>query len=549
MRRSLPPGTPDEVSMAGGGYEAGRDQAHLDTLGPAINCFVKDFQADTSANPQTVFLFPGGMGSQLERATQPANDGPPFSYYLLWLTMRIFGGESLDLEIDDTGADHNQQYVLPDGYIDLACLRPYDRFCTWCQSKGIHLFVFGFDWRRPNRETASFFLQTFLPNFETQFGGKNPLDNFSLIGHSSGGMVVKSILDNGTNAYVQSIQKAITVGTPFYGYGGQIHRFLVGDYELNWTLYLDLIFDVKKRMAELIATMPGGYEFLYLDADTFQANMAAFQSDPKYPLLSYPSIDAIDPTQWADPYHPTPAGAAVRYPFFDNHNMTLLGNGLQALQDVSTPLDPAIANKFYNIRGVQTQAGKDVNGTAVSQVWARVQNFDPDGGDADPITDTLGPGDGVQPAWGARLLQLLQAPYTTTNPPHVITIRNSDIDHVTMMNATSVLQKLGTLLGVGSSVKAMAKWKQAPQASRLELNKFIDGLSRSLRASEPSVEARRDALDRYLAKYKPADLHKLLRRGYSDLLKSPSLKVAPRPKPKSARSKKKTPSSGRSRSR
>jgi hypothetical protein len=147
------------------------------------------------------------------------------------------------------------------------------------------------------------------------------------------------------------------------------------------------------------------------------------------------------------------------------------------------------------------------------------------------------------------LLQLLQAPYTTTNPPHVITIRNSDIDHVTMMNATSVLQKLGTLLGVGSSVKAMAKWKQAPQASRLELNKFIDGLSRSLRASEPSVEARRDALDRYLAKYKPADLHKLLRRGYSDLLKSPSLKVAPRPKPKSARSKKKTPSSGRSRSR
>ena len=49
-------------------YGQGRDQEYLDRLDAPINDFVSRYNANPSPDHKTIFLFPGGMGSQLMRA-------------------------------------------------------------------------------------------------------------------------------------------------------------------------------------------------------------------------------------------------------------------------------------------------------------------------------------------------------------------------------------------------------------------------------------------------------------------------------------------------
>ena len=88
--------------------------------------------------------------------------------------------------------------------------------------------MFGWDWRRDLTDTVRFFLDTFLPAFErrTDQCRPKPLDDFTLVGHSFGGLVVKLILNESSNKYVRKMRRAMTVGSPLYGYGGQVHRYL-----------------------------------------------------------------------------------------------------------------------------------------------------------------------------------------------------------------------------------------------------------------------------------------------------------------------------------
>src|SRR5262249_44874691 len=136
----------------------------------------------------------------------------------------------------------------------------------------------------------------------------HPLDNFWLVGHSFGGMVVKQILNQATNAYVQRMQRGITVGSPFYGYGGQVHRLFKGDEVLNDTLNPN----GPRRVTEFGSSWPGGYELLFLPEATYNNNQAAFASAPDgYDLMSYPSMDADNPAERADPYNPVPLPPAT----------------------------------------------------------------------------------------------------------------------------------------------------------------------------------------------------------------------------------------------
>jgi len=228
-------------------YGAGRDAAYRARLVRDIEAFATAYQNDTSPNRQTVFLFPGGMGSQLVRSTFPNISflaSLPSVYYLSWVSLGVLWGEAIRLQIASNGDDYQHKYVLPDGGVDfsLPCfqLHPYSGFKTWGASGGraIHVFVFGYDWRRGIQEAADFFLDVFLPDFESICASYpiDPLNKYSLIGHSLGGMVVKAIANQSGNAYVQNMHKAITVGGPFYGYGAQIRRYIMGDTQLNATI-------------------------------------------------------------------------------------------------------------------------------------------------------------------------------------------------------------------------------------------------------------------------------------------------------------------------
>jgi len=243
-------------------------------------------------------------------------------------------------------------------------------------------------------------------------------------------MVVKMILNSSTNAYVQRLKKAITVATPFYGYGGQVHRYFKGDPDLDLTLPGT----GASTYTQVISSLPGPYEYLFLDYGTYQNNATAFQHDPEgYNLNAYPSLDKINPGEIADPYNPQPdAEGLVRYPVYHGFSSGYLSSGKTQAQNLSSALPPTIAAKLYNIRGVQSQKGNKLNGTVVRQLSQRVPpSFDPDT-DPDPIEDRLGHGDGTQPAWTTKLLGL-------PDPKNqVITIVADGLEHMVMMNHPKV---------------------------------------------------------------------------------------------------------------
>lgn len=502
-------------------YEQGRDQEYLDQLDGAISTFISRYNANPSAtNRRTLFLFPGGMGSHLDRARSLYTSPPPFSYDVAWLDCGIVFGNVTNLQMNGT-VDYQQRYVVPDGCIEFVTLRPYDGFIQWCQNNWLDLFVFGWDWRRDLRETVRFFLDRFLPAFDARVTGPctpHPLDDFTLVGHSSGGMVVKLILNEASNAYVQRMARAITAASPFYGYGGNVPRYFKGEPDLNWTLG----FGGAAKVTEVVSTLANTYQLQFLDEATYNANQTALANDPEgYNLMSYPSMDATTVGLRADPYNPVPGqpgpGATGNVRYISNHKFdwNLLASALGVYQSVASPLTATTAAKFYNIRGVQFKNGAVLNHTVVSQTWRLVPpTFDPDA-DPDPFTDALGPGDGTQPAWTTRLLGLPDG--------HVITVKG-DIEHQTLMNESRVQAKIAVLLGLPKKKVKHMRTRKMPATSRTELNKFV-ARARAAIGKEESPAKRTDIIREVLRQYTPDQLHALLGRAYLDALKNPSQKT------------------------
>jgi len=413
-------------------YDQTRDNEQLSKLDDAIGSFIARYNSNlSSTNRKTIFLFPGGMGSQLLRATTPESDDPPFFYNTVWLDCSIvFGaGEHLQMQGD---IDSEQRIIIPDGPVDFTTIRPYDQFIQWCDDSEIDYFVFGWDWRRDLCLTVDFFLNTFLPLFRSRVQAEcssDPLQDFSLVGHSMGGMIVKLIANRNNNPYVQLMKRAITVATPFYGYGGQLPRYFVGDPDLNH-------FYPKRVVTRVISSLAAEYTVLFLDEDTYNRDGAALAADPNYPLLTYPSLDAHTGTI-ADPYNPKTNAGRVRYPQNYGFDHLMLQSGKLLHQQVTAPLDPLINNKFFNFRGVRMNGGAVVNDTVNRQTWDWIAaNFDPDT-DASPITDYLGPGDDTLPAWSTRLVG--------TPAANVRDIKGN-LEHMFMMNNNLVLNELAGVI-------------------------------------------------------------------------------------------------------
>jgi pimeloyl-ACP methyl ester carboxylesterase len=503
-------------------YDDARDQAYLDRLAGDIAEFVQNY--DGTQSKGTVFLFLGGLASQLVRA-DAAYPATPSNYDLLWLDFwDILSGTAIDLQMagDD---DYLDQFILPDGPIDSILVQPapYDGFIQWCEQNDIDLFVFGWDWRRSSAAVADFFLNKFLPEF-VAVAGNGPLANFWLIGHSFGGMVVKQIVNQFGDPNVQKMKGAITVATPFYGYGGQLHRFFKGDPDLNFSEGSQ----GPTVVTEIISSLPAGYELLFLDWPTYNANQYAFAHDPEgYNLTSYPIVDR-NSGKPADPYNPVPGKpvgpppALVRYLPNYGFDWDLLASGHTAAQQIAQPLDPSVAPRFWNIRGVQTSNGKKIAGTVVRQTWLLSPNkFNPTTS-ADPIGDRKGSGDDTLPAWSTRLL----------GNPNVRTVAADDIDHMEMMNLAEVQKAIAAIMFPGAAAFIGAQTLKMKPASRKKLNAFFDQVRAGTSATRaPSRRQRKAVISQILDQYTLKELRALATRAYLDALKSPS-QLSSRPKPR-----------------
>jgi hypothetical protein len=507
-------------------YATTRDQEYLHRLDGPINDFITRYNANPSSKDrQTIILFPGAMGSRLVRANAPYEDGPPFSYDTVWLNCSILFEPIEDLQMQ-SGMDYQKHIIIPDGPVDFLNIQPYDRFIQWCDDNGLDWFVFGCDWRRRIPETVNFFLQTFLPTFRQRVANSSPigdpLQNFTLIGHCFGGMIVKLILNQSSNQYVTLLKRAVTVATPFYGYGGQVHRYFKGDPDLN--------FKGASTVTRVVSTLPAGYEGMFLDEDTYKLYKSDLAKDPKYPLAQYPSTDANDGTV-ADPYKPGTNGKLVRYPSNYGFDSKELAFGKIVHQQLAAPLDSTVNKKFFNLRGVQFRIRKVIHETVNCQTWAWIPtNFNPDR-DSDPIIDARGPGDNTIPAWSARLV---------STPKHNIRTIRADIDHMFIMNEDPLLTELAKVLEL-KRAKMKPKTRQMlakPKvATRMELNSFVDDLTHlNARHKDETPAKRKQAVLKYLETIPREQLQDLLGRAFIDAMTSPSQKasrgIARRPRPK-----------------
>ena len=137
-------------------YSATRDSEQLRYLEVDIASFINRYQSrPPSTKRMTLFLFPGGMGSQLLRARTAYQNGGPqtqtFQYDPVWLTLGTFLGDALILKMREVGGvyqDLDDRIIIPYGTIELFGLTPYTRFVAWCELNDIDWFIFGWDWRR-----------------------------------------------------------------------------------------------------------------------------------------------------------------------------------------------------------------------------------------------------------------------------------------------------------------------------------------------------------------------------------------------------------------
>jgi hypothetical protein len=428
-------------------YDSVRQDEQMRVLDDSIDAFIDNHKLITAvleilgvAPPRrTVFLFPGGMASKLIRATTPWNaTGPPsqiFNYKPTWGTeVELLGGAARDLKMRKmtTGEyrDKGRRIIIADGVTTILGARPYVFFAAWCFFKQIDCFIFPWDWRRSVDEVSRFFVDRFLPRFQERLQTEcyvDPLADYSLIGHSAGGMVVNWILRN-IDPLPGTLRKVITVAAPFYGYGGQLHRWFEGEPYAN----VGGIF--TSEIIKALSSFPGCYAWHFLPKGFYDANQAAFQSDLPYPMASYPSVDFTTPTTAADPYDPQPPDE--RYPTktqtgFDKGE---LASAADLFTELTSPLSPAQTAKFVNIRGDTT-----ANNTRNTTKWKLVPPIAPS-----PITTTtLAPGDGVQPAWTTRDIDLFQQA-----PGNVITVKGADTAHMFIMDTPKTWAHVAAALGI-----------------------------------------------------------------------------------------------------
>ncbi len=535
-------------------YDETRDNEQLRLLTPAIDDFINRYQnpppSSSTCPRQTVFFFPGGMASQLKRATQKFQDGIAtpqiFNYDVVWLDWNtpLYEWRYLEMHRDSTGGfrDKGNHLIVADGSVNLLGCTPHDGLIDWCAKNNVDLFVFNWDWRRRLDETVRFFLDKFLPFFSTRVtnaGCPNALAKFSLVGHSFGGMIVNLILRDNVLAnanLVSNVKCAITVATPFYGYPGQVHRWFEGDESLLslWGPFGSLI---KQDLIEVISSLPGLYVLHFLDEVTFDDNAThqGLTQDPEFPLNSYPSMDKTAATLRADPYNPLTNGGLVRYPSNTGFDLAELARAKGQFQQLAGPMGPDLLQKFYNIRGVQTEADEqtEINDTAGSATCDWIQpNFD-SRFDPSPIADSgWVAGDDTQPAWSARL--------ATNNPARCITVKASDLNHVFLMSHHRTLDAIGTILcAPGAAMSAPVTPQPAP-ASAQEVIDFLSWLA-SNRLKLPRRIDRETLVKQVPARFKKR-LGPIARRFLMDIVRGPAPRKARTPrggKPKAAAPRKK----------
>jgi pimeloyl-ACP methyl ester carboxylesterase len=168
---------------------------------------------------------------------------------LLWINPAIFlKGQANYLELNQAGT-HDltpQVETVPIGIEKLVYLKLSLAF-----NRQVDLYEFPYDWRRPVELNGDLLHQCI-----ERWADGNPDQQFTLVGHSMGGMVSRAYLARHTAAAEARIKRLIMHGTPNFGIIGPIEGMITG----NRMMAIMEKLDEKNMPRRLVLNMPSAYE-------------------------------------------------------------------------------------------------------------------------------------------------------------------------------------------------------------------------------------------------------------------------------------------------
>lgn len=217
---------------------------------------------------ERVVLLPGIMGSLLASIRGITTS--------LWINPTIFlEGHANYLELDETGATDANPAIeaVPVGIERLVYLK-----IALALRREAELYEFPYDWRRPIEYNAEA-----LHRSLARWGQRDPGRQFTLVGHSMGGIVARAYLARHPDAARDRVKRVISLGTPYFGAANAIQNVVLG----NDMLVLSEKLNAGNRANQLLMSLPSFYQLLPPPPDLFPAGRG-------YPA----NWDLYDPDAW-----------------------------------------------------------------------------------------------------------------------------------------------------------------------------------------------------------------------------------------------------------
>ena len=345
----------------------------------------------------TVVILPGGMGSRLQRCTEPydpAHSPAIEKFYELWAGLPpILNGELRYLEMNEFTEDADHHPIIAAGELS-SIVKSYDGIFKHFKDKA-NVIGMGYDWRRaPIKECG--YVRVFLQLLAEQVrlrhpSADDPRKRLTLYAHSQGGLVAKLFLnelaDEGEDP-ANWFERVVTCCTPFYGTNSHFPRYYVGE------PLLDLFTGGGDAVARIVATFQGTYILLPAPRAVLAPRFA------KFGLTQYPVRDRDDPRIECDPFDAAPAIAGRYRPEVSRAHLVLAKDQFSLLDK---PLQPAFTSRMFHIRsdiyGKKSKLNFEIG-------WKSVKGATYQAAEGDPISDNSsagGRGDGTVPLWSAAL--------------------------------------------------------------------------------------------------------------------------------------------------
>lgn len=221
-----------------------------------------------SGQREAVVLLPGLMGSLLASVRGVITQ--------LWLNPGlILKGQSRYLELNQDGtADGSPNiHTVAIGAEKLCYLKP-----ALALNRACLLFEFPYDWRLPIEVNGHR-----LGEALERWADDDPNMQFTLVGHSMGGLVSRAFVALKTEQAKRRVKRVIMHGTPQFGAAGAIADLMEG----NRMMAIAKALNENNAIRRFVLNMPSAYQLLPAPPDLFPA-------DRHYPA----NFDVYDARQW-----------------------------------------------------------------------------------------------------------------------------------------------------------------------------------------------------------------------------------------------------------